>query len=164
MQLSAEAICEMAVFFDDTSFMALNLERNGIPLEDTIGSDYFLFNGAILAERRVGATGRTCRHQMNNLSAALGLGSVSAQGPREAVAGLEIGDDLRLRVKTNLTLDAGVFTKVFAIKLHIDGKTFDIPLSRPDVRIEWVGRGEYLVSLEPFLLQALTKTMAGREP
>ncbi|HHW25778.1 MAG TPA: hypothetical protein GXX23_00350 [Firmicutes bacterium] len=162
MLLSAEAFCENAVFFDDTSFIALHLERNGIPLEDTIGSDSFLFNGAILPERRVGATGRTCRHQMDNLSAALGLGSVSVPGPRDAVVGLDLSDDLRLRVKTNLTLDVGVFTKVFSVKLRVDGKTFDIPLSRPDVQIEWVGRGEYLVSLQPFVIQALTKTMAGR--
>ncbi len=156
MFLQAELVCENAVFFDDTSYVEVFFERNSVPLEDTIGSSLFMFNGVVLPERRVAATGRACRYNMNDLTSGTGLGVVETLRSQPAYCGLDLTDDLKLRVKTNLTLDVGLFTKVFSVKLKLDQWDFDIPLSRPDVKIEWKGRGEYLVSLEPFLARVLT--------
>lgn len=157
MYVLAELYCENTVFFDDTSYLEMALERNGVPLEDTLGHDRFLFNGAALPGRRVGATGRACRHGMNELTSGIGLGNLDVPGGHAASVGLDMSDELKLRVKTNLILDPGVFTKVFSLRLELGNSWFDIPLSRPDVEVQWVGRGEYLVSLERFLVEAFKR-------
>ncbi|HHW18937.1 MAG TPA: hypothetical protein GXX30_08575 [Firmicutes bacterium] len=159
MLCMVEIFCEGAVFYDDTSYIEVILERNGIPLEDTVGYDRFLFNGAVLPGKRISATGRACRHNVSDCSAGMGLGILDIPGGRPAFLSLDSGDDLRLRVKTNLTLDVGVFTKLFSVRLQLNDAVFDIPLNQPNVEIEWAGRGEYVVSLEPFVVQALTRVL-----
>jgi hypothetical protein len=159
MRCVAELFTETTVFFDDTSFVSMDLERNGYALDDTIGYDSFAFCGAILPGRRVAATGRACRHEMTDMTCGSGLGGLSVPCGRQAICVLEGSDDLSLRVKTNLTLDAGRFTKDFAIRLGFDGVGLEVPLSRPDVKIEWSGRGEYLIPLQPFLDEVLRRRL-----
>lgn len=156
----AELFSGTTVFFDDTTFVSMDFERNGYPLDDTIGFDTFTFNGTILPGRRVSATGRACRHDMAGMTSGSGLGVLSVKDGEPAFCVLDVSDDLALRVKTNLTLDVGTFTRDFAVRLEFDGTTLEVPLSRPDVRIDWIGRGEYVISLQSFLDEALRRRLA----
>lgn len=157
MYVAAELFCENTVFFDETCYVEMRFERNGIPIEDTGGCDRFLFNGAVLPGRRIGATGRACRHTLNELTSGVGTGAFATPGSRAASVEIEASEELRLRVRTNLVLDPGIFAKVFSIRLELGDSWFDIPLSRPDVEIEWVGRGEYLIPLDRFLIEAFKR-------
>ena len=154
-----ELFSETTAFFDDTTFVSMDLERNGYPMDDTIGYDSFAFSGAILPGKRVAATGRACRHDMTDMTCGSGLGVLAVPDGKRAFCALDASDDFALRVKTNLTLDVGAFTQNFAIRLGFDGTVLEIPLSRPDVRIEWTGRGEYVISLLPFLNEVLRRRL-----
>lgn len=94
---------------------------------------------------------------MDSLSGGLGLGVLETPPACPLFFGLDMCDDFRLVVKTNVILDVGVFARSFSLNLTVDGVTLDIPLSRPDVEIDWIGRGEYSISLDPFILEALKK-------
>ena len=157
MYILAEIYCESTLFFDETSFLEMHLERNGVPLEDTIGQDRFLFNGAVLPGRRAGATGRACRHGMNELTSGIGFGTLDVPAGHAASVALDLSDELKLRIRTNLVLDPGVLAKAFSVRLRLGDSWFDIPLSRPDVEVEWVARGEYLIPLESFLVEAFKR-------
>lgn len=155
MWITAELINEQGVFFDDTSYVEMIFARNGLALEETFGQDRFNFNGMVLPGKRLSGTGRSRRYSMDNLTGGIGLGLLEAPPACPVFFGLDMQDDLRLRVKTNLVLDAGVFAKLFTIGISVDGVKLEIPLARPDVEIEWVGRGEYSIAMGPFVLEAI---------
>lgn len=151
MFFKAELICRGAMFFGNHCFVELWLDRNGLLVEETFGSDRYLFDGTLLPGKRVAGTGRTHLH-------------TSCSQPPAAPSGVPVHcslnfyDDLVLHVKTNLTLDPEVFRKLFSVYLEMGNLSFHVLPDADDVETEWTGRGEFGISLEPYFIRALANT------
>lgn len=155
MYMGVELVAETAVFYDDSSFVSMHLVTDGREVPGSAGVDDFLCNGAILPGKRVAATGRRHSFVYDRFSGSLGLGVV------EATPCLMVpvpwpgnGSTLRLRIRNNIVLDPGLLCANFSLKVKAQNgelKEWDIPLSRPDVRVDWPARGEFEVNLGDLL-------------
>ncbi|MDQ7794487.1 MAG: hypothetical protein RDU89_08770 [bacterium] len=152
MKLGVELYTETSLSVDDTTRFELHLTRSGEPVAGSRGLDRYLINGMVILGKRVAACGREAAYGHESTAAGLGL------GPLEALPAVssEIGDNyrgLKLHVDTNAVLDVGLFGSEFSLRITDpeQGRSLDIPLGRPDVRIDWESRGAFVVDLEPLL-------------
>jgi hypothetical protein len=146
----AELICRGAMFFNNRCFVEMWLSRNGVLVEETFGCDRYLFDGTLLPGKRVSGTGRTYIHTR--------CGKTPAPPGIPVDCSLDLYDDLVLYVKSNLTLDAGVFSKLFSVYLEIGNMSFYVFSDTDDVEVEWTGRGEFGICLESYFVRALANT------
>ena len=60
-------------------------------------------------------------------------------------------DDIKLIIENNIWLDPGVMLQEVMLKVFSDKKTLEIPLSRPDIKIDWSGRGNFAIDIGGFI-------------
>ncbi len=173
MIIGCDVMCVTSMRVAVGSSIEVQFERNGVPLDGTRGRDTFSLSSVIPAGKRITATGRESHHGANRPASCAAefispnresddSGKEPSPSPiippaKPTVTGVEIGDRLRLRLKTNFPSEPDMFLRAFRLLVNLNGTFFDVPLKRPDVRIELAKEGEFLVTLDSFLLASLAK-------
>lgn len=137
-----ELVAESAVIITPGLHIELEVAFDHQDYPEWRGSDTYLLNGTVLAGRRVGGSGRHRTYRETSLP--LGLGTVEA-APALAAPFPEYVRRVRVRVQSNMFLDPGQLVAGLAVQ-WVDGASrviLDAPLRRPDVRVDWPGRGGF---------------------
>lgn len=148
MQVGIELYAQRAVYIMDNHFMRLRVTNNGKLIEDSCSEDVFRFFGSIIPGRRLAGVGRKSIYEPSFL-----LGRIFEADPSSPIYFLFIDpkDDIKLIIENNIWLDPGVMLQEVMLKVFSDKKTLEIPLSRPDIKIDWSGRGNFAIDIGGFI-------------
>lgn len=154
MKLAVELYSEKPLFIKDGSFVKLGVRSGGLVMDDTVGTDLYNLACMALTGKRLGGTAREIVYDHSIFPSGLGNG--------EARPGAYISvDEWRLKdlavvLETNLLMDVGLLRATLGLRLINEaGKSYDIPLSRPDIEVAWNGRGRYVIPVGEFVKSKL---------
>ena len=154
MKLAVELYSEKPLFIKENSFFKLGLRTGGLVLEDTIGIDRYKMASMALTGRRLGGTAREMVYDHSIFPS--GLGSGEARPGAYVNVGEGSIKGMAVILETNLILDVGLLRDSMGLRLVNEaGKTYDVPLARPDVEVNWDGRGRYVIPVGGFLVSKL---------
>jgi len=147
MQVGIELYTQMAVTINHGYELAMKVDYNGKILEQSASRDFFEFSGTVTGGKRLAAVGRERYYDYRDLT-----------GIFEADGALPVGfllvdpeDDIKLMIKTNIWLDPGRMAQDLCLKIFSDARSLEILLNRPDVKIDWAGRGKFIVDIGDFV-------------
>ncbi|MDR3589355.1 MAG: hypothetical protein P4N41_06805 [Negativicutes bacterium] len=125
-------------------YFAAALMADQAVLPETAGRDEFDFPATLLPGKRVAGFGRRRTYPPPS-------SRLDGQSP-EAAPSLpfpwEKSRDLSFRIITNVLLDQGLIARHLTLRVAAhDAPVRDIPLSSPDVRIDWPCRGTFVVDV-----------------
>lgn len=150
MKLAVELYAEKPFFVREGGFFRLGLRTGGLINQDSVGEDRFWLNYMVLSGRRLAGSGRKVEYDYSFFPG--GLAGGQARPGAYVLIGDAAGCGLALIIETDLILSDGLLREQLGIRLvNEKGKTFDIPLARPDIEIAWDGRGRYVISLADFV-------------
>lgn len=158
LKLALELYTEKPLCVKDDTYFRTALSVDKITFSDTEGLDQYCFHSVIGSEKRVAGLGRICTYTLNSLPGGL--------GPVEARPGTYFNlpadySKTTLLLETNLILDPGILSDTLGIRLvNAQGKTVDVPFSRPDVKILWESRGTYTIVLPEILCSRLLQAVS----
>lgn len=149
MKIAIEIYSEIPLNIKEDTYFKTALTAGGNILPDSVGSDDYRFQSIILSGKRVAGLGREFTYTLSAFPA--GMGPTEGR-PGKYIDLVRVPGDIALSLETNLILDPGILTYSLGIRLvNESGKSYDVPLCRPDVKIRWNGRGSYTIPLADFL-------------
>ncbi|MFZ7101089.1 MAG: hypothetical protein ACOWWO_00325 [Peptococcaceae bacterium] len=152
MKLSVELYVEKPIFIKEYSYIEIGLRSHGFMISESKGNDsYTNSNGfTALSGSRIAGIGRNNSYSITDRP--LGLGALEAK-PGKYIE-LEDGqtDDVHVVFETNILLDPGTIRDCLGIRIvNARGKSFDIPLARPDIEMYWNERGRFVIPITEFI-------------
>lgn len=154
MKLAVELYSEKPLFIKENSFFKLGLRIKGLVLDDTVGIDQYGFANMALTGRRIGGTAREIIYDHSIFPS--GFGSGEARPGAYVHVEQDSVKDMAVVLETNLILDMGMLRDSVGLRLVNEaGKSYDVPLARPDIEIAWDGRGRYVIPVGEFLTSKL---------
>jgi hypothetical protein len=109
------------------------------------GMDEFQLHSILLPGKCAAGLGRKKSYSLDSLPN--GLSALEA-APAENFY-LNDTQHLAIKVTTNIFLDQGLFTHYLTLRVAKNfGPFVDISLLRPDVVIDWIGRGVFIIQLD----------------
>jgi len=54
-------------------------------------------------------------------------------------------------METNIWLDPGILVQDVMLRFNSDKRSLEIPLNRPDVKIDWRSRGTFAIDIGDFI-------------
>lgn len=142
IKIGAELVTETTWVVTPNDEYHLELYYGDVPIPESAGTDRFEMNCHILPQKTLAATGR-----MELTKIGYGLGPVEAKGANPVLVTEENLPDLKLRFKNTKILDLAELKHNFSIRLDVNGKTVDLLLARPDVKVFWEARGDFVIPL-----------------
>ncbi len=144
--IGLELVAETAIVLTPCRYLVLEVSFDHRRAPEWDSSDVYQLDGLVLGGRRVGATGRRRIYRPSLLP--LGLG-VTEAAPATPVPLPEYFMRTRVKIRTDLFLNPGDLVAGLAARwVDSRGRTLlTAPLRRPDVRIEWPGRGVFVLDL-----------------
>ncbi len=142
MNLGVELITETTLTLISDHQFRLELYSGNILLPLSVGTDVYNFTCNILPHKVVAATGRRTSYDIGT-----GLGPVEAKPAKLIPVNAEELPELTLKVLNNKVLDQAEFKQNFALRIISDNKAWDNHLARPDVKVYWTSRGEFIILL-----------------
>jgi len=143
MEIAFTLIAGKTVHFTPNHTIKMYLTHNGALVEGSPGEDVFTYNGALLPDTPVGATGRMMIHEPQpDLAAFAGRPGVAVPLPQDARAGL------RLCIDTNLILCQGELQTYYRLEAAVDGRVIPLPLQVPLMRIDWREKGIFIIEVD----------------
>lgn len=132
----------------DNHYVRLKIKSNEKILEESCSEDVFGFFGAIIEGKRFAAIGRKRKYDHNHL-----MGRIFDADPAAPINFLFIDpeDDIKLILETNIWLDPGIMVQDVTLKIRSDKQKLDIPLNRPDVKMDWSSRGTFAIDISEFI-------------
>jgi len=159
MVVGVEVVCEKSVPVLDGNHFETMMRAGGEPLPQSRGHDEYRLNARILGGRRLAATGRC--HVADVKKVPLGLGPVEAAPAVPCHVPHELASELSL----DLSLSNPVLLSPGLVADHLGlavigerGRIACLPLARPDISVEWLGRGRFRIGFG----EALTKRALSR--
>lgn len=148
MQVGIEVYAQRAVYIMDNNFVRLKVINNGYVMEKSYSEDVFRFFGTIIPGRRLAGAGRKSEYEPSYL-----LGRIFEASPSLPISFLFIDpeDDIKLVIETNIWLDPGVMLQDAMLKIYSEKKSLEIPLNRPDIKIDWPSRGTFAIDIGDFI-------------
>jgi len=161
MRCSLEIYAQKPLFLKDGDYICLSLISEGKEIEETVGCDEYVRGTAMLIDKRIAGIGRKHIYDFDSRTVPIGLGSLEARpGSFIELKENEL-DDIELKIETNAILDPGMVCDLWGIRfVNYAGKSYDVPLSRPDIKIFWHSRGVYTVPISEFLKSKLMFPLA----
>ncbi|TYP49212.1 hypothetical protein [Thermosediminibacter litoriperuensis] len=147
MQLNIELYAGRAIHIADYHEISLAVTSNGEIIEDSASLDYFGFFGVILGGKRVAATGRRIHYSFKDLA---GIFEAEPAQPFRILF-LDPEDEILLTVDTNIWLDPGLLVQDLVLQVSSENKSLEIPLNRPNVKIDWPGRGRFVIDVSEYI-------------
>lgn len=150
MQVEIELFALRAVCINNDYFIKLSITNNGRIMEGSCSEDIFKFFGTIIPGKRMAGIGRKCKYEPSFL-----YGRIFEANPSSPIDFLFIDpeDDIKLVIETNIWLDPGAMLHVIMLKVCSYKKTLEIPISRHDIKIDWLGRGIFAIDIGDFIRQ-----------
>jgi len=142
MIFGAELIAETAQTITPNHKFQLDLYSGDTLLPQAAGVDAYNLNCQILPGKIIAATGRTARYGIGT-----GLGAVQAEAAQPVSLSPEELAQLKIKITNNKILDQAELKHSFSLRLHLEGRVIDLHLARPDVKVYWEGRGEFIIPL-----------------
>lgn len=148
MQVGIELFMQRALYIMDHNFIRLKVLNNYKLMEESCSEDVFKFFGTILPGKRLAAIGRNSEYEASYL-----MGRIFEAEPSVPINFLFIDpeDDIKLVIETNIWLDPGIMLQDLMLKIYSDKKNLEIPLSRPDIKIDWPSRGTFAIDIGDFI-------------
>jgi len=148
MQVGIELFVQRAVYIVDNNFVRLKVLNNGKVIEESCSEDDFDFFGTIIPGKRLASVGRKTKYDPNYL-----MGRIFEANPSLPINFLFIDpeDDIKLIIETNIWLDPGIMVQDVMLKINSEKKSLEIPLNRPDVKLDWSSRGTFAVDIGDFI-------------
>lgn len=142
MFIGAELVVESTLVLTPNHNFRLELYADQVLLPLSVGTDTYNYNCSILPHKILAATGRKAAYDIG-----IGLGTSEALAASPIpVTEDELGQ-LKLRIVNNKILDQAELKHNFSLRLLLNHGFVDLHLARPDVKIYWEGRGEFLIPL-----------------
>lgn len=109
------------------------------------GHDEFQLAGMVMPGKRFAGFGRSRFYQLRE-------GHADAEAIEAAPsAWVDIGDDITemaFKINTDIILDPGLLASCLSLGIAKEGGLVtNIPLNRPDIRIDWQSRGTFIVTV-----------------
>lgn len=148
MQVGIELYVQRAVYIIDNNYVRLKVLNNGKLMEESCSEDVFKFFGTIIPGKRLAGVGRNSKYEPSYL-----LGSIFEANPSSHIYFLFIDpeDDIKLVIETNIWLDPGIMLQDVMLKIASDKKNLEIPLNRPDIKMDWQSRGTFAIDIGDFI-------------
>jgi hypothetical protein len=147
VELGIELFASRAIYIADYHQISLALTVNGKLIEESLSLDSFNFFGVILGGKRVAATGRKILYSYKDL---VEIFEAKPARPFRLLY-LDPEDEIKLAIDTNLYLDPGLMAQDLIMRLLTENKSLEIPLNRPDVKMDWPRRGFFVVDLSEYV-------------
>lgn len=158
MKMAIEIYTEKPVSIKGDTYFKTSLAAGGAVLPGSEGADSYGFPSIITTEKRLAGLGRDFAYTLDVFPA--GMGPIEARPGKYVYLQGEL-EGVDLLIETNLILDPGILADALGVRfVNEQGKSFDVPLSRPDVHIRWDGRGKYAVSLGGILHSKLIRAVS----
>jgi hypothetical protein len=152
MRCSVEVYAQKPLFFKDDDYICLSLISKGKEIKGTAGCDRYVRGTAMLSNKRIAAIGRKYTYDFNSRSVPIGLGTLEARPGAYIELKEDELEDLELKIDTNTLLDPALVRDLWGIRfVNYTGKSYDVPLARPDIQIHWNGRGSYTIPITEFI-------------
>jgi hypothetical protein len=154
VKMGIELVPEVAVTVARGDFINMRLMVDGNSIQTSLGEDEFAFTTTVLRGKRLAATGRRNRLEMQDQPLGMGPAQVPPALAVEMGEGTRIAVDMEVRNST--LLDMGMLVHCLGLRVVDDqGETLaHFPLARPDVTVSWPRRGRFLVDITKPLLNA----------
>ncbi|HHY41343.1 MAG TPA: hypothetical protein GX514_00595 [Thermoanaerobacterales bacterium] len=148
MKVGIELYVQRAVYIMDNNFLRLKVLNNSKLIEESCSEDIFEIFGTILPGKRLAAVGRKSKYDSNYL-----MGRIFEAHPSSPINFLFIDpeDDIKLVMETNIWLDPGILVQDVMLRFNSDKRSLEIPLNRPDVKIDWRSRGTFAIDIGDFI-------------
>ncbi len=156
MQVAIELYVQKALLIMDTHFASLKVSYNGKILEESCSEDVFGFNGMIIEGKRFAAVGRKRHYDYSHLMGR--IFEVDAASPMNFLF-IDPEDDIKLVLETNIWLDPGIMVQDVSLKICSGKKKLDIPLNRPDIKVDWSSRGAFAIDIGEFIKELNAERM-----
>jgi hypothetical protein len=149
MKLAFELITGLTLHFAPHHKLALYLKKGELLLEETWGEDRFDYNGMVLPDQPVCATGRKVLHTYEpGLAVFQGVPCRPAEIPPEpGKAPADLLQDLSLWLDNNAVMSQGELQTYYRLKAYVDGRAFPLPLLSPLMKVSWEGQGLFRIGL-----------------
>lgn len=147
MQVGIELYTQTAVSINPGYEVSMKVLFNGRILEESVSNDTYKFSGTVTGDKRLAAAGRERSYDYRDLA---GIFEADAAVPLDILF-IDGEDDIKLWIETNIWLDPGELIQCLYLKLFSESATLEIPLIRPDVKIEWPRRGCFVVDIADFV-------------
>lgn len=142
MIIAAELITETGQTLTPNHLFRLELYTDNTLLPFSAGQDSYNLNCEILPGKILAATGRTATYGIG-----FGLGAVQAEAAKPISMTAEDLSQLKIKITNNKIIDQADLKQNFSLRLHLSDRVIDLHLARPDVKIYWEGRGEFIIPL-----------------
>ena len=142
MNLGVELITETTLTLISHQQFRLELYCGDVLLPLSAGTDVYNLTCNILPHKIVAATGRRASYDIGT-----GLGPLEAKPAKLVPFMAEDLTELNLRVLNNKILDQAEFKQYFTLRILSDQKAWDVCLARPDAKVYWTSRGEFIIPL-----------------
>jgi len=150
MKLAVELYVEKPIFIKDQSFIETSLRSHGFIIPESKGNDLYQNGFTALSGSRIAGIGRNSTYTTKDRP--VGLGTLEARPGKYLELNEREEEDLHLIFETNILLDPGTIKDIFGIRIvNKRGKSFDIPLARPDIEIHWNERGRFIIPITEFV-------------
>lgn len=152
MLIGAELVPEKAIAMAAGDHFRTWLTVDGALVEGSEGMDEYQDTACFLAGHRLAATGRRRRFRIDRFP--IGLGAYETEPAHPVPCRLKAGSTVRLEseVSNSILLDPGLYLDYLGVRIVGAGVGDQVfPLRRPDVAIDWPGRGRISVDLSSLL-------------
>lgn len=150
MKLAFELISNLPIHFAPHHKYIIYLKQGETKLEESVGEDTFDYNGMLLPDYPITATGRKALHRYEpGLTIYKGQPGYPVEIPgSDQQTFHETFKNLTLWVDNNAILSQGHLQTYYSLRVHINGRKFLVPLLTPLMKIHWEGQGLFKIYLD----------------
>lgn len=146
MDFSVDLTTEYGLDIYPGDYFETGIIANEALVHGSAGRDEYKLQALLLPGKRVAGFGRNKFYKLEDLPA--GLSAVEAAPAEQLTTDFDNWEDLCFKISTNVFLDQGLLSHYLTLNLTKEnGQTLEIPLTRPDVKIDWQSRGTYLITI-----------------
>lgn len=153
MKLGFELLTSQSHIFAPHHKYSMYIMKQDKIIEESRGEDTFDYNGMLLPNYPIAATGRTMRHRYEpGLSIYYGAPGCAVEIPgSEQITINECLKDMSVWLDNNVIMSQGELQTFFSLKVLLNDRTFVLPLLSPVLKVHWEGQGLFKIFLDQLM-------------